>query len=90
MRRGGHQPRHRSLRESAMMPIGCRVGQTVEKSPRDGQDQRRLLITPPGLRRVHQFGDNSGMEDVVYDDVGEAVLPQCTQCEQCLYALNYI
>ena len=41
-----------------------------------------ICIAPPGLRCIHQLGDNCCPEDVVYDDVREAMLPQCTQCEQ--------
>ena len=33
---------------------------------------------------VCQFCNNRGLEVVAYSDVGEAVLPQCTQREQCL------
>ena len=28
-----------------------------------------VRIAPPGLRRIHQFGDNRGLEDIVDDGV---------------------
>jgi hypothetical protein len=45
-----------------------------------------VRVAPPGLRCIRQFGDNRGLEDVVNADVWEAVLPQCTQREQCFGA----
>ena len=46
----------------------------------------RVCVASRGLRRIRPFGDNCSLEYVVYDDVGEAELPKCTQGEQCLRA----
>ena len=47
-----------------------------------------ICIAPPGLRSIRQLGDNCGLEDVMYNDIREAMMPQCTQCEQCLRACS--
>ena len=70
------------------------VGDDADRKPSQTHYQKAIAmgmigsvcIAPPGLRRVGQFGDNCDLEDVVYDDVGEAMLPQYTQCEKCLSA----
>ena len=45
-----------------------------------------IRVAPPGLRSIRQSGDDNGLENVLYCTDWQAMLPQCTQCKECLSA----
>ena len=68
---------------------GCRSEAETSAPTQETLETRTIgsiRVAPPGLRRICQFGDDSGLENVLYYMDWQAMLPQCTQCKECLSA----